>query len=183
MSEDLMKELDSRLAKLQCLIAQSEEQGDISTSEAAMLRAYNESLRQEKGLSPPLLVYYVKAITVLNNLKQQNLKESWLDAVQILAFRSQLKSKWCESALKELVSEYGEVAVREWLIAKLENFIKALEACGRLPRGIADQGEMPFWSGLSWYESEATRTFDKAFIFKAQRAPKLDRLALRRNET
>ncbi|PWT94771.1 MAG: hypothetical protein C5B53_12430 [Candidatus Melainabacteria bacterium] len=179
MQEDLLKELENRLAKLECLISQAEEHGQVSASEAAVLREYNNSLRRPSGLTPAMKFHYLRTITALNNLKQQCLTEAWKDSVDVLAFMSQLQAGWCESALKNLVSKHGEVVVHQWLITKLEYFTRGLEECERLPRGIASQGETPFLCGLAWYQSGVTRAFDIEFITAVRRAANKNTIVLR----
>jgi len=179
MQEDLLKELDSRLVKLECLISEAEKRGHVSASEAAALREYNNSLRRPGGLSPAMKLHYLRTITVLNNLKQQSLKEAWKDSVDVLAFMSQLQARWCESALKDLVLKHGEVVVHQWLITKLEYFTRGLEESGRLPRGITGQGETPFLCGLAWYQSGVTRAFDIEFITAVRRAANKNTIVLR----
>jgi hypothetical protein len=165
-----VNELNNRLARLEALIRLGEQNADLTSDEADALREYNNCLQQYSGLPPGLQSFYLKITAALKSLRQQRLTETWIDCIALLASMSQLKRGWCERALNELVVEYGEVPVREWLIAKLEHFKKELEVCGRLPEGAAYQVQRRIWLGLTFYDSVSPTDLDHAYIAAINRA-------------
>jgi hypothetical protein len=160
MTEEAAEKLDQRIENLNRLVSQGEQSGDLSSSEAAALRAYNDSLREEIGMDKRFERFYLKLVFATNKLKRRGLQAAWIDSIVALRSRPGLfphwyKAKDCAVVLKKLTKTYGEEPVRRFLVTKLERDIAVLEALSRLPKGTPYQHSHHAWSQ---FERTATAT-------------------------